>query len=223
MRRLRAHYGVSAFFVMILAIALLAPGLALAKGNGTTIQEGILKYRPGHYLAGRPLTVGFDIFGYNYQAHMFKGSYANSYLGGEGLPPYDGDDVSYLAAHPEAQFKWYWPYRNDTLIMKWNDAWTANTDRDGDGLLDRHYGFSSYRGSGAWLTNHMTGVDRTGDYTYFCKIVAAPLEASLKGGYWTLDGAVIGYDIWGGFAVTLETGTGGLLYKSPSGPGFGKW
>jgi hypothetical protein len=42
-------------------------------------------------------------------------------------------------------------------MMKWNDAWLANVDCDGDGLLDRHYGFGSYIGSGAWLTNHMWG------------------------------------------------------------------
>ena len=40
---------------------------------------------------------------------------------------------------------------------KWNDAWLSNKDCDGDGLLDRHYGLDSYRGSGAWLTNHQSG------------------------------------------------------------------
>ena len=39
-------------------------------------------------LFGRPLfgksadVPGYDIFGYNYQAHMFNGSYFNSYAGG---------------------------------------------------------------------------------------------------------------------------------------------
>jgi hypothetical protein len=43
-------------------------------------------------------------------------------------------------------------------MMKWNDAWLSNKDCDKNGKLDRHYGFSSYIGSGAWLTNHASGV-----------------------------------------------------------------
>ncbi|MDI7276965.1 MAG: hypothetical protein QME94_13385, partial [Anaerolineae bacterium] len=43
----------------------------------TTIQEGILTYSSGHYLEGQPLETGFDPYGYNYQAHYFRGSYAN--------------------------------------------------------------------------------------------------------------------------------------------------
>jgi len=35
----------------------------------TTIQDGLLVYRPGHYLAGEPLETGFDAFGYNYQGN----------------------------------------------------------------------------------------------------------------------------------------------------------
>ena len=61
----------------------------------TRIQEGILTYSAGHYLGGQPLQVGYDIFGYNYQGHMFKGSYFNAYAGGAGFPPYEGDDEAY--------------------------------------------------------------------------------------------------------------------------------
>jgi len=142
-------------FFVVVAMAMSTTAL-YAKGNGkkdgaTMIQDGVLTYSVGHYLDGEPLCVGFDPYGYNYQGHMFDGSYANAYLGGAGLPPYEGDDEAYLAENPDAENHWTWPYRNDRLMMKWNDAWLSNMDRDGDGKLDRYYGFESYIGSGAWL------------------------------------------------------------------------
>ena len=69
--------------------------------------------------------------------------------------------------------------------MKWNDAWLSNQDCDADGLLDRHNGFASYIGSGAWLTNHQSGeYEEDGTvckWNYFTKIVAAPANAVLDG------------------------------------------
>jgi hypothetical protein len=78
----------------------------------------------------------------------------------------------------------------DSLMMKWNDAWLSNQDCDGDGKLDRHYGYPTYRGSGAWLTNHQSGtyVDTDGKterWTHFMKIVAVPLDAMLISGVTT--------------------------------------
>ena len=67
MSKLRARHVASIASVTLLVLVLVLPGLALAKAGGVTIQEGILKYRSGHYLAGQPLTVGFDPFGYNYK------------------------------------------------------------------------------------------------------------------------------------------------------------
>jgi hypothetical protein len=105
-----------------------------------TIQDGTLLASNGD-----PITTGFDEYGYNYQAHQYIGYYGNYQR-----PPEPVD----------------WGYR---LMMKWNDAWLSNKDCDGDGLLDRHYGFDSYIGSGAWLTNHQSGTytvwDLTGTYT----------------------------------------------------------
>jgi hypothetical protein len=123
----------------------------------------------------------------------------------------------------------------DSLMMKWNDAWLSNQDCDRDFKLDRHYGFPSYRGSGAWLTNHQKGtyVDADGKtqrWEYFVKIVAAPADATSEGGNWVgADGIVIGPVIWGDFAIIQEvfndTGTGdhGLYYKSPARPGLGAY
>ena len=170
------HKKLHSFLIMAVIVSMAIPvALAAPKTNSTRIKDGELTYSTGHYLEGEPLTLGFDIFGYNYQAHLFKGSYANAYLGRDGLPPYTGDSEAYLAEHPEAEGKWYWSARDTNLIMKWNDAWLSNMDQDDDGALDRYYGFESYIGSGAWLTNHMTGVNDDGTHwTYFTKIVAVP-------------------------------------------------
>ena len=220
--------------VVVLVAALIATPI-MAKGGKTCtrIQDGILEYSAGHYLEEQPLTIGYDIFGYNYQAHLYNGYYCNVYLGGAGFPPYDGDSESYLAVNPAAEFHWTWPYRDVWLNMKWNDAWISNTDCDGDGKLDRHFGFEGYIGSGAWLTNHQKGeyegeYEEYGKWGYFVKIVAAPADATAEGGYWfTADGIEIGPVIWGAFAIIQQVsndkfyGEHGVLYKSPASPGFG--
>jgi hypothetical protein len=175
--------------------------------NGcTTIQSGELISSNGDVL-----TTGFDDWGYNYQAHQYIGYYGNYQR-----PPQPVD----------------WGYR---LMMKWNDAWLANVDCYGDGLLDRHFGFQSYRGSGAWLTNHISGTDTTDDgqicdWNYFVKIVAAPVDATLDKGVWiAADETQIGPAIWGEFAIIQQVendscaGLHGVQYISPDHAGFGGW
>jgi len=174
----------------------------------TTIQSGELISSDGYVIE-----TGYDQWGYNYQAHIFNGGYCDAYR-----------DAA-----------WCQPYSDVQLIMKWNDAWLSNADCDGDGLLDRHYGFDSYIGSGAWLTNHQYGTyeDEEGnvcEWDYFVKIVAAPADATLADGVWyNADGTEIGPEIWTGFAVIQEvsndpcTGEHGLQYLSPDHAGLGNW
>jgi hypothetical protein len=215
--------------VIAVTLALVAASAVYAKKDKnkgcTTIQDGVLTYSAGHYFDGLPLMTGFDPYGYNYQARMFSGSYANVYLGGAGFPAYEGDDEAYLAENPGVEDFWAWPYRDIQLLMKWNDAWLSNKDCDGDGKLDRHYGFDSYIGSGAWLTNHQAGGDGPDHWVYFTKIVAAPADAEKDDGIWyTADGVEIGPVIWGDFAIIQEVESGeGATYVSPAGPGLGKW
>ena len=179
--------------MLVLVAALIATPI-MAKGGTTctTIKDGTLVASNGDLLV-----LGYDEFGYNYQAHMFNGRYC------------DYDRVAGGA------------YCDVELMMKWNDAWLSNKDCDGDGKLDRHFGFPSYIGSGAWLTNHM----RDEDGVYFCKIVAAPADAYAAGGMWyAADGTEIGPVIWGEFAIIQEVYSGeGATYVSPSGPGFGQY
>jgi len=79
------------------------------------------------------ISLGYDKWGYNYQANMFNGWYGNY---SRPSTPVSG---------------------GDQLMMKWNNAWLSNQDCDGDGKLDRHLGYPTYKDSGAWLTNHASG------------------------------------------------------------------
>ena len=102
-------------------------------------------------------------------------------------------------------------------------------------VRDRHFGYISYIGSGAWLTNHQKGKyidesDKKQRWTYFVKIVAAPADATVVNGDWiSADGTVIGQVIWGAFAIIQEVENDpcaeihGVQYVSPIGPGFGKF
>jgi hypothetical protein len=182
--------------------------VAWKESGCTTIQDGTLLTSDGALI-----TTGFDEWGYNYQGHLFNGGYCDAYR-----------DAA-----------WCQDYADVELLMKWNDAWLSNADCDGDGLLDRHYGYASYIGSGAWETNHQKGsyLDENGNtcnWEYFVKIVAAPADATLSDGIWyNAEGVEIGPAIWGEFATIQSVyndpcgGAVGLEYLSPDHAGLGNW
>ena len=229
------------FFIAGLVMPQTVSGQEGGKFSGCTkIKDGVLTYSAGHYLGGQPLRPGYDPYGYNYQAHMFNGSYANAYLGGYGYPPYEGDDDAYLAENPGAENTWVWESRNVMLIMWWSDIWLSNKDCNGDGKLDRGYicdpvNASSSGCLGAWLTNHQWGSyegeeGATCNWNYFVKIVAVPGDAYTDNGNWyTADGVLIGPVIWGAFAIVMQvendpcSGLHGVSYLSPFSAGFGKY
>jgi hypothetical protein len=216
------------FLVGVLFIVSALPGAVMAASKDkadNTITSGGLTYTSG-YLAGQVIETGYNEYGYNYQAHLFKGSYANAYLARDGYPAYTGDDEAYVADNPGVESLWYWAYRDIYIKMKWNDAWLANSDMDGDGALDRHLGYDTYIGSGAWEKYTEIGYDDEGNvlYKYSCKIVAVPDTAVKADGMWyTADGEEIGQVIWGQFAVIQETEDGETLYKSDVCCGLGCW
>jgi len=251
----------SVLLALVMILAVLGNGgnkaLAALPSNGcTTIKDGVLTYPPdpdypNHYLAGQPLMFGYDPYGYNYQSHLFIGSYANVYLGRYGFPPYEGDDDAYYKRLVDEGFAdtiydaenlmagiWYWPYREVQLSMKWSDEWLSNKDCNGEGKLDRGYSCDPINADdsacpGAWETNHMSGTDIDEDgkecqWIYFVKISAVPEDAYLEDGIWyTADGTEIGLNEWG-FAVLQRIdnpcgGFYGIEYLSPIGPGFGQF
>lgn len=204
------------------------------KSDYYTITEGEVLYSPGHYLAEKAIPTGFDVFGYNYQGHMFKGSYYNSYAGAAGYGPWTGDDVAYLDEFPSAELHWAWPYRDVKLTMKWSDTWLSNMDRNFDGMLDRGWPFNgpSYTSSaapGAWLTNHQYGENEDGtNWNYFVKIVFAPDDWHTDNGIWyNSEDVEMGTVIWGAYARILQVSNDpfydehGVIYNPSSPTGFG--
>lgn len=194
---------------LLAVIAVLVPAVAVpaTKAKCTAIQDGTLIASDGTVIQ-----TGYDSWGYNYQAHEFNGYYCDAYRNAA----------------------WCQPWAEDQLAMKWNDAWLSNKDCDGDGKLDRYYGYPTYIGSGAWLTNHQRGEYQgsSGEacqWEYFVKIVAVPSDATLKKGMWySAAGDLIGPVIWGSFAVIQEVnndpcgGMKGLAFKAAR-PGLGNW
>lgn len=205
------------FYVGAVIAAMTFAGAAWAD-ECTTIKDGGLIDS-----AGNPITVGYDDWGYNYQAHMYNGDYCDV---GRGAVVCPTDDEPVHIEGPGVH-----------LLMKWNEAWLSNQSCDGDEILDRRLGSNTYIGSGAWLTNHQSGSVDSGNgkmrkWTYFVKIVAVPEGAvdsdpAGNSGVWSKDGIDIGPEIWGQFAIVQEvlndpsSGAHGILYKSPSGPGLG--
>ena len=175
--------------LVIVLVVLLSASTVGAGDDCATIKDGTIVASNGDVL-----TVGYDEFGYNYQAHMFNGRYCDydRVLGGASC------DVK--------------------LVMKWNDAWLSNKDCDGDGKLDRP---GWYPGSGAWCTNHMRGPGWTYFCKIVAVPWDAILAAGV---WYTADGIEIGPAIWGVFAIIQEVESGaGAIYVSPAGPGLGKW
>jgi len=176
-----------ALVVFLLAGFAVTPVLADQGGKNagcTTIQDGTLLDSKGNVIE-----IGRDQWGYNYQAHTYNGWWDN----------YSRPDTVYQGTWGSPDETWLW--------MKWNEAWLSNKSCDGDSLLDRHSGYSSYIGSGAWLTNHLIGWYTGSDgnvhqWHSFVKIVAAPADATKVLGVWyAADGTEIGPDIWGSFAI----------------------
>lgn len=202
-------------------------GTFTAKTACDNIMDQTVYYKPTHYYSRDqvslvPIKDGVDDFGYDYNAHRFEGYYANAYLGGDGLPPYDGYADKYELAYPEVLLKGYWPYKNLWLVMEWNDAWLSNKDcgKDGtsalntpDTLIDRHYGFPGYKGSGAWLTNEISGKHnyKTTEcqayaYTEMMAVPSTAKPCALDSTLWCESDSttVIGPAIWGDFAIVQE-------------------
>ena len=153
---------------------------------------------------GKTIKVGYDAAGYNYQAQIY---YGEPYPVGE--------------------------WANWFLLTKWNDAWLSKQDCDGDGLLDSRYGYDSYKGSGAWVTNHWTHTHLNEDgkkckVTIFRKYIAVPEGSYVEDQvFYNADGTEIGEYAFPDFALVQKVvndpcaGIHGLQYKTPGDPGLG--
>ena len=192
MRRLLV-FGAALLVVLAASFSVAAknPTSACATIKGGTITDSM----------GNPVVLGYDQFGYNYQAHMFNGTYDSSDRVLDDM--YWGDPGSV-------------DYADDSLSMKWSDPWLANVDCNGDNKLDRGLVDGVVGGTSlGWLTNHINGdytdVNGSHHYTWFDKIVWVGPDGSL----------------WGEYEIILEVandpdgGLHGLQFKMPA-PGFGQ-
>jgi len=193
MKRVTLFGGVTTVVALLLVAAVAS---ANSPDGCATIRDGTITDS-----AGNPVLLGFDQFGYNYQAHLFVGTYDSVDRNLDGT---------------------YWGYTgdfvDDELIMKWSDDWLSNKDCDGNGKLDRGIPpFPNDNVSRGWLTNDVNGdYDSDGDgsqdahYTLFEKIV------------WVGPGG----SLWGEYEVIQEVyndpagGYHGLQFKIAA-PGFG--
>ena len=154
------------------------PALAAGPSACATIKDGTIKDTKGN-----SVVLGYDKWGYNYQAHMFNG-FADNYSR-PAVPVSSGD----------------------RLIMKWSDAWLANVDCNHDGKLDRGLVDGVVSGiSMGWLTNQYNGsyVDADGNtqnYTDFYKIVWVGPGGDLWGQYHVIQ------------EVYNDTGAGNYRFK----------
>lgn len=197
-KRIKTKLNLTKTLIGLVALALpavmfLSTGVALAAPSTcATIKGGTITDS-----AGNPLVLGYDQWGYNYQAHMFNGTYDSSDRVLDGT--YWGSTGDYV---------------DDSLIMKWSDAWLSNKDCNGNGKLDRGLDVGANISQG-WLTNQIVGdyTDVDGNlqhYTYFSKIV------------WTGPGS----PLWGQYTLVQEVyndpagGFNGLQSKIGA-PGFG--
>src|SRR3989344_8973093 len=96
-------YAILAVSALFLSTGVILPLTAAAAPVCATIKGGTITDS-----AGDPIQTGYDQFGYNYQAHIFNGTYDSSDRVLDGT--YWGDTGNYV---------------DDTLIMKWSDAWLA--------------------------------------------------------------------------------------------------
>ena len=174
--------------VMLACLSLLLASNALAEC--TKIKDGTITDSKGNLV-----TLGYDQYGYNYQAHLFNGLSGNFT---RPTPP--------ATEGPE------------TLVMKWSDDWLANVDCNSDGKLDRGLDSKSGESDGTskgWVTNHYEGdyIGSDGEshhYTYFAKIVwVGPVPAGGTDPWATAR-------IWGVYAIIEE------LQNDPHGEFGGK-
>lgn len=200
--------------ISTLAFATIPLGMSKKDDGVITLRDGVLEDEWGN-----PLVLGFDDYGYNYQAHMFNGWYWNN---GRPEVPFT-DEQSLIDAGKSTTW----------LMMKWSDAWLSNVDRNSDTKLDRGNDepYTSSAATGAWLTNHQWGVNDDGTHWYYFVKIVYPGDDAVHNAtddtWYTAEGVEIGPAIWGAYARILQISNDpaldehGVLNNWPAPTGFG--
>lgn len=202
-------------FCLALVIVFFVPAMAKGgKDKCATIKDGTIEYGRVNDPSTEIIPIGYDQWGYNYQAHLFNGLYWNN-----SRPEVPWTEETLIAAGKSTTW----------LNMKWSDEWLSNKDCNGDEKLDRGYSCNpdnsiSSACDGAWETNHQWGsyedeeTEEICNWYYFVKIVYVSPEYGYKAKdpvddvlYWyTIEGdEKIGSVIWTSYARILQ------IYNDP--------
>lgn len=204
-------------FVLLLAPILLTNKTVEAKKTMCTdIKSGSIIGSDGDVVE-----MGYNDWGYNYNAHMFNGDWCDYH------PVYRSGGANH---------DWCLENMSDVeLMMKWSDTWLSNQDCNNDTKLDRGYSCDPENAGssacpGAWLTNHEKGTYKSmideyilsfslGASEYVHDMVVDTHEDGLfegTGGYpssltyshtWTVDGELSGDNV--SFHIEYLTGNPG--------------
>jgi len=183
---------------------------------------------------------GFDQWGYNWNAHQFKGYLINAWFGDEidpsapwykKAPPYNGDWEGYASDHPEVWDYSFWYYGNMTLVMHWNESAISSEGVYQYPILD----------TDAWISFHYRAGEGKDKWSQFQKYVAAKStdyaeilfydgDSPVYGKWYSAEGHYLGdYYLWPDRILIQVVNTGnvpeGMLagFKSPMGPGLGQY
>lgn len=173
------------------AVAVLSVSAAFAADNSTWAQVKGTTASLDH--VAKPADVGFDEYGYNYQARIFVG-------------PADGVDRNLDGT------VWGDPtYANDHLVMKWSSAWDA-ARFDGEPWTPD-----------AWCSNEWNGNVPGGSgemETFKCVWVGFGPDGTEESSQYWRDG---GYALWSGFEAIMDhyAGQSGDWYAHAKPAGYG--
>lgn len=130
--------------------------------------------------ADQPTDKGFDQYGYNNTARNFVGTCLSWGQGKYGWTP-------------EYAQSWCGPYYNDQIVMKWNAAWDACNETDGNDPIAC---------AGAWTNNEWNGMSGGSGAVWHYKIVWIP--ESCGADYTRLKNG--GECIWGHYEMIMDQG-----------------
>ncbi|MCK4918626.1 MAG: hypothetical protein KAS02_02495 [Candidatus Pacebacteria bacterium] len=177
------------YFLIILVLGFFLSTPFVFGGECVHVNNGTLVDRVG----GTIPPTGYDKWGYDYGQQRFKGTICSASRGEDPFckPPYQ--TVEHMESSKQR--------------MIWNDAFISTQDCDGDGMLDRHAGFDTYIGSGAWIMISLEGSYTEKGVTYRGKssakhIAAEPTDVLRDGKWYNSKGKYLGKKLWEYFIFT---------------------
>jgi len=186
---------------------------------------------------GNEKITGFDEWGFNWNAHEFRGYTVNMLLGDHafiGMPHYkkyvyrgEGMDFWDMLVSEFEYFPWLMPAEllDSRLVSTWNEALISS---------DGEYPANGWLDSGAWIVFDYSGKAGNERWKAMRKLVAARSTDQLTDGVWYNEaGEEIGLEsmFWSDLIIVQVVNNGDVPpfpfffedYNSPYGPGYGQY